>query len=144
MWKRNHPRPVGAPCLYTVCESYTRLTEMIRLRVLSDRQGDLKMAELPEELFAPGRRTFVAGRKVSRFACPREAEAHRQNRDLRRVVKLLACDAQPLTQAISAGVAERHTGGMHLAAQRLSRNQNSCLRVQLDLTCPPLVGCSGC
>ena len=104
---------------------------MVRLRILPDDQRNPHMTEAAEQLFPPGRRTLRPRWKIASFASARETETHWQNRDLFRIVEDFACDSQPVTQTISAGIIERHTGFMNFSSWCLACNQHTSLRMDL-------------
>jgi hypothetical protein len=90
------------------------------------------MVQVTEKLIAPCTHAFRPWRKVTGFPGAGKTKDHWQNSYLPRVVKDFARHPHPLTQTISAGIIERHTGFMDSSSWRLACNQHPSLRVYLQ------------
>jgi len=89
------------------------------------------MAQMTEKLITPCHRAFRPWWKVTGFTRAGKTKAHWQNSYLSRIVKDFARHSHLLTQTITAGIIERHTGFMNFSSWRLACNQYTSLRVQL-------------
>jgi len=104
---------------------------VICLRILPNNQRNLKMAQVTEKSIAPCMLAFRPWRKVTGFSRTGKTKTHWKNSYLFRVVKNFPRYSHPLTQTISAGIIERHTGFMNFSSWRLACNQHPSLRVYL-------------
>lgn len=95
-------------------------------RVDAYHYRELDVRQLRHHAFAPQRRAFGARRRVAR-ALRRTAgvaKAHGHDGHFFAVIKDILAHAQPLAQAPTAGVVERHTALVHLDARCLAGQQN--------------------
>src|SRR3990167_2129960 len=93
------------------------------LRVRADKNRGPDLGKEIEEAPPPQRRAFLARRPVAALGVmARKAEAHRHDRDLRRIVENLGTDPEPIAQAVAGGVGERAPAFMNACARRLTEN----------------------
>lgn len=85
-----------------------------------------------QKLLTPRGCALGAWRTISALARAGEAEAHRKDGHLFRVVEDFWRYTQPLAKTVTAGVCEGDAGFMRLPARRLSRYQDAGVRMQLE------------
>ena len=85
---------------------------MIALRVLLTESSIADVAGRPAGL-APGGRALRRRRQIAGLAGARVTESHRQDGDAGFIVKHRLVHAQPIAQALAAGVVERQAGRVH-------------------------------
>src|SRR5471030_3259062 len=105
--------------------------QVARLRVTSHEQCEAYLLERPQYLLMPERGTFRAWRQVAGGPLAGIAEAHRYQRDLRRIVELGLRKPGPLAQASAAIVVPRHAALMHLRSGRLADDDDPRGRTEL-------------
>ena len=85
MRQRKKGRPVRAECFHGVGQ--IARFQIMRLRIAADQQGEPAVGHRRQDAVVPQRRAFAAGRQVAALALAGIAEAHRHQRDLRRIVE---------------------------------------------------------
>jgi hypothetical protein len=90
---------------------------------LADKQCQLYSRQVVQQLSKPQPGALISRRQITGLSAPRITKAHWNDGDTTFVVKTLAVDIHPFTQAIPAGVVPRDSGLMRLRARCLTNNE---------------------
>lgn len=132
MRKRYGLGPICSPGSDEFGHGRILLSEVIRQCIPSQNDGEFKVLQSIEQLYAPCRCTLRSGWEISRLPGTGETESHGKYRDLFWVIEHSACHTEPLAQAVAARVVERYPCLMNFLARRLARDQDPGCRVQLE------------
>ena len=132
MRQRDDPRGVYTPVARRCCHRcMTLAAQEMGLRILADEQGERDVRQFGEQAIEPQLSTFAPRRQVATRGAPRITVTHREDRNLRLVIKGLGIDAHPIAQALSAFIVPRNAARMHPRTRGLADDENSCRRTSL-------------
>ncbi len=94
-------------------------------RILADDERERDGAELAQDFLAPGSGAFGTRRRVAGLARAGITKAHRQNCHALRVVKRFPVEAEPVAEAVAAGVIKGNAGCVNLTARRLPGDEDA-------------------
>ena len=101
------------------------------LRMLTDEQRQFDQWQLGQQWLEPQLRTFRAWRQIAAVPSARIAVAHRDNRDLRRIVENICTHAHPVAYTLSTEVIPGNACSVHARAGRLSDDEDTGRRSRL-------------
>ena len=108
------------------------LRQISCLSIATDKQGKPPPFQHGENTPVPQRGAFPTRRQVAILRAPRIAEAHRNQRDLRRIIELIGRQPRPLAQPVAAVVLPGDTAFVHTSAWRLADDDKARSAAELD------------